>query len=149
MIKVFFSFKYEDLFRAMIVRNSWVTQGEAAGFVDKENFEGIKRQGDDAIKKWINSELDETSVTVVLVGQKTFQSRWVNYEIQKSIDRENGLLNIDISKIGDSQKNTSERGGKIPNSYPFYLWNNDDGYNDNGYNNLGEWIGNVAKKAGR
>ena len=33
--KVFFSFKYKDVSRSMVVRNSWVTQGkEAAGFID-------------------------------------------------------------------------------------------------------------------
>lgn len=40
--KVFFSFKYEDFSRANVVRNSWVTQGkEAAGFIDKAQFEKI------------------------------------------------------------------------------------------------------------
>jgi len=29
--RVFFSFKYEDVSRAMVVRNSWVTQGKDAG----------------------------------------------------------------------------------------------------------------------
>ena len=40
---VFFSFKYKpDVARAMIVRNSWVTQGrEAAGFIDAANFERL------------------------------------------------------------------------------------------------------------
>ena len=41
--KVFFSFKYEDVSRAMVVRNSWVTQGkEAAGFIDSADFEKVK-----------------------------------------------------------------------------------------------------------
>jgi hypothetical protein len=31
--KTFFSFKYEDVTRAMAVRHSWVTQ-DAAGFID-------------------------------------------------------------------------------------------------------------------
>ena len=77
MRKVFFSFKYKDVSRAMVVRNSWVTQGkEAAGFVDAANFEEIKRQGDAAILRWINNQLNGTSVTVVLVGQDTCNSRW-------------------------------------------------------------------------
>ena len=43
--KVFFSFHYdEDINRSMTVRNSWVTQGkEAAGFIDKAEFEKVKR----------------------------------------------------------------------------------------------------------
>ena len=80
--RVFFSFKYKDVSRSMVVRNSWVAQGkEAAGFVDAANFEKIKRQGDTAIKRWIDNQLNGTSVTVVLVGQHTCGSRWVKYEI--------------------------------------------------------------------
>ena len=99
--KVFFSFKYKpDVFRAMVARNSWVTQGkEAAGFVDAAEFEKLKKQGDAAIKRWINDQLNGTSVTVVLVGSLTCSSRWVKYEIEKSEERGNGLLGIDISKI--------------------------------------------------
>lgn len=143
--KVFFSFKYQDVSRAMVVRNSWVTQGrEAAGFVDKAEFEKIERQGDPAIMNWIDKQLDGTSVTVVLVGEKTCSSRWVKHEIEKSIERGNGLLGIDISKIKDLQGDTSERCGKIPKGYSFYLWNN-----DNGYENLGDWIKEAAEDAGR
>jgi len=143
--KVFFSFKYKDVSRAMVVRNSWVTQGkESAGFIDAADFEDLKRQGDTAIKNWIDKQLNGTSVTVVLVGSKTCDSRWVKYEIAKSIEIGNGLLGIDVSKIKDLQGNTSERCGKIPKDYNFYLWNN-----ENGYKNMGEWIEEAAVDASR
>lgn len=143
--RVFFSFKYKDVSRAMVVRNSWVTQGkEAVGFIDAADFEKVKRQGDAAIKRWIDNQLHGTSVTVVLVGQYTCASRWVKYEIEKSIEIGNGLLGIDVSKIKDLQGKTSERCGMLPQGYPFYLWNNDDGYN-----NMGDWIEKAAKAAGR
>jgi len=142
---VFFSFKYLDVSRAMVVRNSWVTQGKhAAGFVDKAEFEKIKRQGDQAIRNWIDRQLEGTSVTVVLVGEKTCSSKWVKYEIEKSIARGNGLLGVDISKIKDLQGNTSERCDQIPKGYSFYLWNNEEGHK-----NLGSWIEKAAKEAGR
>lgn len=143
--KVFFSFKYEDVTRSMVVRNSWVTQGkEAAGFIDKADFEKVKKQGDEAIKKWIDNQLEGTTVTVVLVGEKTCSSRWVKYEIKQSIARGNGLLGIDISKIKDFDGKTTERCGKIPDGYKFYLWNTDDGSK-----NLGSWIEAAAKAAGK
>jgi len=145
MRKVFFSFKYKDVSRAMVVRNSWVAQGkEAAGFIDSADFEALKRQGDTAIKNWIDKQLNGTSVTVVLVDERTCDSRWVKYEIEKSIEIGNGLLGIDVSKIKDLQGNTSERCGKIPKGYDFYLWNNDDGYHK-----MGDWIEKAAKDAGR
>lgn|SRR5487761_1229811 len=144
--RVFFSFKYKpDVSRAMVVRNSWVAQGrEAAGFVDAAEFEEVKRKGDAAIKAWINEQLRGTSVTAVLVGAKTCSSRWVKYEIEQSIARGNGLLGIDVSKIKDFKGNTSERCGKIPTGYDFYLWNSNDGYH-----NIGTWIEKAATDAGR
>lgn len=143
--RVFFSFKYEDVSRAMVVRNSWVTQGtEAAGFIDAADFEKVRRSGDQAIKNWIDNQLKDTSVTVVLVGEKTCESRWVKYEIEQSIKRGNGLLGIDVSKIKDLQGNTSERCGEIPQGYPFYLW-----FKENGYENMGDWIEKAAKAAGK
>ena len=144
--RVFFSFKYyQDVSRAMVVRNSWVTQGkEAAGFIDAADFERIKRGGDAAIQRWIDSQLNGTSVTVVLVGQNTCSSRWVKYEIEKSKAIGNGLLGIDVSKIKDLQGNTTDRCGEIPKGYKFYLWNKDDGYN-----NMGDWIEEAARNAGR
>jgi len=144
--RVFFSFKYkEDVSRAMVVRKSWVTQGkEAAGFIDAADFEKLEKQGDNAIRNWIDEQLDGTSVTVVLVGEKTCNSRWVKYEIEKSIEEGKGLLGIDISKIKDLQRNTSERCGKIPKGYSFYLW-----FKDDGYNNMSDWIGKAAKDVGR
>lgn len=143
--RAFFSFKYEDVSRGMVVRNSWVTQGrEAAGFIDAADFEKVKRKGDAAIKNWIDNQLEGTSVTVVLVGEKTCSSRWVKYEIQRSIERGNGLIGIDVSKIEDLNGNTSGRCGKIPKGYDFYLWNK-----NKGYENMGDWIEKAAKDAGR
>ena len=141
--KVFFSFKYEDVSRAMVVRNSWVTKDkESAGFIDKAEFEEAEKKGDQAIKNWIDSQLKGTSVTVVLVGEKTCDSKWVKYEIEKSIEKGNGLIGIDISKIKDLQGNTSERCEQIPKGYKFYLWNK-----DKGYENMGDWIEEAAKEA--
>ena len=146
MRKVFFSFKYQqDVSRAMVVRNSWVTQGkEVAGFIDSADFEKVKKQGDNAIKRWIDRQLEGTSVTVVLVGEKTCYSRWVKYEIEASKKKGNGLLGIDISQIKDLNGNTSKRCGEIPQGYDFYLWDK-----NNGRENMGDWIEKAAQQAGR
>lgn len=78
------------------------------------------------------------------MGEDTCSSRWVKYEIQKSIEIGNGLLGIDISKIKDLKGITSERCGELPKGYPFYLW-----FKNDGYNNLSTWIEKAAKAAGR
>lgn len=143
--KVFFSFKYEDLSRAIVVRDSWVAQGrEAAGFIDEAGFKKLEKQGDGAVWSWIDSQLVGTSVTVVLVGNQTCNSRWVKYEIKKSIEIGNGLLGIDISKIKDLQGKSTERCGQIPEGYKFYMWHNDEGYNK-----IDDWIEAAVRRDGR
>lgn len=145
--RVFFSFKYEDVSRAMVVRHSWVTKPnkESAGFIDKAEFEKVKQRGDQAIKNWIDDQLKGTSVTVVLVGEKTCQSKWVKYEIEESIKRGNGLLEIDVSKIKCMQKKTTSRcNWMLDKKYSKYLWNN-----HKGHENLGGWVEKAALDAGR
>lgn len=144
--RVFFSFEYEhDVSRANVVRKSGMTKGIAtAGYVDAAQFEKVKKKGDPAVRAWIDEQLKGTSVTVVLVGEYTCASKWVKYEIEASKERGNGLLGIDISKIEDLAGNTSERCGKLPAGYPFYLWNK-----DKGYENLGVWVEKAARAAAR
>jgi len=142
--RVFFSFEYEhDVSRAMVVRNSWVTQGrEAAGFVDAADFEEIECGGDAAIRRWIRQQLHGTSVTVVLVGSHTCSSKYVQYEIEQSEEKGNGLLGIDISSINNLDGSVSYCCGRIPAGYSFYSWTW-----DNGYDNIGDWIEKAAVEA--
>lgn len=117
--KVFFSFHYErDVWRAFIVRNSDITREsvEEAGFIDAAEFEELERHGSNAVKRWINSQLEGTSVTAVLIGSKTYSRRWVRYEIIKSFDRGNGLLGIYIHNIKDQNGNTDLKG---PNPFKY------------------------------
>ncbi len=142
--KVFFSFKYEDVSRAMVVRNSDVVRFDnKVGFIDKADYESIKKQGDTAIKNWIDGQLKDTTVTVVLVGKDTCDSRWVKYEIEASKKRGNGLLGVDISLIKNLAGETTTRCGEIPVGYKFYRW-----IGDKGYENLETWINQAAKDAG-
>ncbi len=60
--KVFFSFKYDDVQRAMNVPATamWITGAVKSGFIDKAEFEKVERDGDKAIKAWIDKQLDYT-----------------------------------------------------------------------------------------
>ena len=143
--KVFFSFKYEDVHRAMNVRNCNVIAGAIkSGFIDKADFEAVERGGDAAIKKWIDGQLHGTSVTAVLVGANTHKSKWVRYEIEQSISRGNGILTIDISKVADMRGATTDCCALRVSGYKHYLWNN-----GNGRGNLGAWVEAAAVAAGK
>ena len=61
--RVYYSFHYQnDIDRVMTVRNRWVTYGNQtiSGIIDHADFETVQRQGDYAIKRWIDSQLNGT-----------------------------------------------------------------------------------------
>lgn len=97
MRKVFFSFHYDDVFPANQVRNMDALQLENRGFIDRAEFEKVERKGASAIKRWIDNQLDGTSVTVVLIGTNTHERPYVDYEIRQSIARGNGLVGVHIN----------------------------------------------------
>ena len=150
MRKVFFSFDWDDVWRVNQVRHSWVAKGsyENAGFIDDADIEAVKRSSDAAIKNWIDKQLNGTSVTCVLIGSYTAQSRWVSYEIIKSIAKGNGLVGIYIHNVLDQDKHTSSKGSSpLPDLLSYYSYY--DWVNDNGRENLGDWIEKAAQQAGR
>lgn len=145
--RAFFSFHFQhDIFRANVVRNSWITRDrEAAGFYDASLWEEAQTKGEAAVKALIDAGLRNTSVTVVLIGKQTASRPYVKYEIEQSIARGNGLLGIRIEKIKDIRGNVDDPGpNPLPAGYPLYLWNKNDGYT-----NLGTWIERAAKAAGK
>lgn len=113
--RVFFSFHYDnDINRSMVVRNSWMTQGrEAAGFLDKAELEQIKRQGTEAVHRWIDKQLEGTSVTVVLIGSETLTRPFVHYEICESRRRGNAIIGVHINGIRDMRTSTSSNKGNV------------------------------------
>lgn len=158
--KVFFSFHHQgDILRVGQIRNSWLLkkEGEDLGFIDSAEWESIKRKGDDAVERWIDQQLNGTSVTVVLIGQDTANRPWVIHEIIESHNRGNGLLGIRIHNVKDLHGRYGMQGqnpfDKVEVSsthksfsqiYPVYDWVLNDGYK-----NMSYWIEEAAKKAGK
>lgn len=156
---VFFSFHYErDYWRANQVRNSWVTQErEVAGFVDAAEWEELQRQSDSAIERWIDDQINGTSVTVVLVGSETYDRKWIDYEIETSAERGNGLLGLYVHNLENEDGRTDSK-GKNPLSKWYYegsgedftdVWKTYDWKRDNGYENFGDWVEEAKQIADR
>lgn len=154
--RVFFSFHYgNDVFRVNQVRNSWVTQGkQVAGFIDKAEFEKIEKSGQKAIENWIDNQLEGTSVTVVLIGEKTLERQYVQYEICQSLNRGNAVIGVQIHSIpsitGFCNAGNCNTVVAHNNDKSFRFCDIADGiYNyktQDGYHNLGKWIEAAALK---
>ena len=159
--KVFFSFHYDrDVHRVVQVRNSWVVRaaGEAPPFYDKAEFEQVKQRAG-GIEKWIEAQLQGTSVTVVLFGAQTYERPWVRHEIKRSYELKKGMLAIDIHNVKHPQTGPDVQ-GRNPLSYwqvevggqkvqMSSLYKSYDWVGDNGYANLSTWVEAAAKAAGR
>lgn len=147
--KTFFSFHYErDAWRAANVRNSGVlSSDEEYGFIDAAEWEEIEREGDAAIKRWIQDQLKNTSVTAVLIGAETASRDWVRHEIRESWKRGNAIIGVRIHGIKDQDSKTDsfgvnpldvikfEDGMALSTVCKTYDW-----VADNGREHLGEWL---------
>lgn len=122
--QIFYSFHYvPDNWRVSQVRNIGAIEGNDP--VSDNEWETVKRGGDYAIKRWINSQMKYRSCTVVLVGSNTANRKWINYEIIKSWDAGKGVVGIHIHGLKDRMGRTSFMGR---NPFDFI------GYGDTGKN---------------
>ena len=173
---VFFSFDYDDVWRVNQVRKSGAFVGERrSGFRDKAEYEQVKRQGDAAIKRWIRAQMQGCSVTCVLIGSATHESKWVHFEIEESISSGMGLVGVYVHKLkfpGQSNQfgalisppNPLDD-HKMPGSddafsmlfadrasdrYETHTWEPTGAYGRLfGSNDLGAWVEEAARRAGR
>lgn len=100
--RTFFSFHYqEDVNRAHIVRNSWMTKlgRDDAGFFDSSVFERAQRTSPESLRRFLIEGLENTSVTCVLVGAETHLRPWVRFELVRSFYRGSGLLAINVAGL--------------------------------------------------
>lgn len=144
--RVFFSFHYEqDVWRATNVRNSTkVDAAAAAGWSDASLWEEAKRKGRREIERLIDAGLRGTSVTAVLIGAETAGRPWVTYEIEKSIEKGNGLLGVRIHQVKDQAGQRGQRGATpaalTDGGFHVYDWDR---------NNFGRWVEWAAVAAGK
>lgn len=107
--KVFFSFHHKP--------DSWrVSQIRSIGAIEKNKsvsdneWEKISLS-EEGIKKWIEEQMKGKSCTIVLVGNKTANRKWINHEIVKSWDAGMGVVGICIHGLKDNEGYITKKGG--------------------------------------
>ena len=119
--RVFFSFHYKYVWKVNQIRSMPNIIGtSAAGFQDASLWEAAKKRGEKEIKRMIDKALKNTSVTVVCVTYGTINRKYIKYEIEKSLERGNGLVAIQIHHLKDQYLQTGSPGA-IPSQIPS-LW---------------------------
>lgn len=96
--QVFYSFHFDnDVMRVQQIRNIGTIEGNTP--VTVNDWEEVKRRGEDSIKNWIDMNMRNRSCVVVLIGTETANRKWVKYEIEKAWSDGKGLLGIYIHNI--------------------------------------------------
>jgi hypothetical protein len=93
----------------------------------------------------IDTALHNTTVTVVLVTYGTSTRKHINYEIDESLGRGNGLVAVQIHHLKDQNRDVGSPGaipGQIEaNGYQAYKYTNTE--------DLAKWIEEAAEIAGK
>jgi hypothetical protein len=107
--QIFYSFHFgNDFWRVHQIRSIGKLEDNAP--VSANDWEEIKRKGDDSIRKWINDNMNYRSCIVVLIGKDTANRPWVKYEIEKAYKDGKGLVGIYIHGLKGQDGLQSSKG---------------------------------------
>ena len=148
--QVFFSFHFDnDVMRVQQIRNIGAIEGNAP--ISPNEWEEVKRRGDQAIEKLIDDNMKYRSCVIVLIGERTAERPWVIYEITKGWNDGKGVLGIYIHNFKCPRNGKCSQGSnpfdrinftdgrKLSSIVKCYNPTSHDAYNDVA-NNLEGWI---------
>lgn len=148
--QIFYSFHFDnDVMRVQQIRNIGALEDNKP--VSANDWEEVKKKGQASIEKWIDDNMKSRSCVVVLVGEKTADRPWVDYEIRKAWNDGKGLLGIYIHNLkcprkGKSLKGSNpfdqinfKSGSKLSSVVSCYDPSSNDTYNDI-KDNIEQWI---------
>jgi len=82
-------------------------------FVGRHLLDPIDSTNGDYIRSKVREQLSGTSVTVVLLGHDSAESAWVDWEIEESLRKGNGLLGIRLEDGADVPLTLTTCGAEI------------------------------------
>jgi antiphage defense system Thoeris ThsB-like protein len=101
--KVYFAFRHADIMRVNNVRQSgkvgFDVQTNPRAFYDRSQWEQKSITEPESLKRLMREAVEHSSVVCVLVGNDTWNSRWVRYEIARAIIDKKGLLTVGINGL--------------------------------------------------
>ena len=107
--QVFFSFRFlYDAWRVSQIRNMGKISDDST-FSDND-WETVRSNSPDVIKKWIENQMKMRSCVVVLIGEYTQGRKWINYEIEQAWKAGKGIVGIYIHGLKDEAGEQAQKG---------------------------------------
>lgn len=143
--KVFYSFHFDnDNWRAGQVRNIGTVEGDKP--VNGNKWEEVKSKSDATIKEWIDNNLKDKSCVVVLIGEKTSERKWVDYEINRAWELGKAVCGVYIHKLENVFGNQSPK-GKNPLATYIPIFDSDYSTSKYVYDDIKNNISDLVEKA--
>lgn len=106
---VFYSLHYDaDRSRVATILTSKVLTGNVE--LKLAEWDKLKRGGEFALKRWVESSLKGRSCTVVLIGAHTASRPWIHYEIKRSAELGLGLFGVHVHQLKDGKGKVTSKG---------------------------------------
>lgn len=116
--KVYFAFRFKDIMRVNNVRQSgkvgFSEDKNPRDFYDRSMWEQRAISDPESLKKLMREGVEHSSVVCVLFGTDTWDSRWVKYEIARTVIDGRGLLAVGINGLAHHQRHTADAPGINP-----------------------------------
>ncbi len=96
--RVYLSFSSEDTRRATAIRSLQWNPSIDIEFVGRHATAPKNSEDAEYIRDLIRRQLANTAVTVVLIGDKTAASDWVDFEVRESISRGREVIGVKLKK---------------------------------------------------
>jgi len=107
--KAFYIYQHtRDYWRANQIRQMGIVQGPLP-VTDQRRKENMARK-DVYIQKWLDEEMRDKPIAIVLIGHRTANRKWINYEIDKAWKDNKGILGIYVHRLKDHNGEQSQRG---------------------------------------
>lgn len=100
---VFISFAHEDESEVDFLRGQAKNEKTQLSFDDYSLKKEIGSNEETYVKKKLSEKIAQASVTVVYLSPKAHKSDWVNWEIEKSIEKGKGVIGVHKSEKPPSQ----------------------------------------------
>lgn len=143
--KVFYSFHFDnDNWRAGQIRNIGTVEGDRP--INGNKWEDVKHKSDERIKAWIDDNLRDKSCLIVLIGEKTSESKWVDYEIKRAWELGKAVCGIYIDRLKDVYGNQSDKGKNPLNSF-IPVFETDYHSSDYAYDDIKNNISDLVERA--
>ena len=93
-IRAFLSFVMEDYNLVNLFRGQAKNENSDLEFVDYSLKEPFDSRNADYIKQGITDRIRPATLTICLYGPTTYESKWVNWELNKTLDLSKPLMGV-------------------------------------------------------